>query len=159
MIWVNAIICMICAGIYSSLNSVNFDSEKLSVQTLWDHLRYHMWWEGSTFEETLVTLYSIVFKCLYLFNINIPAANEIVSSYCFRCIGVTAGTSTCQPVYAYEYILQQRNYTRWQNMTVVHSDSRHHLSSSHHNCPQYCWYPAVLQRPVGCTCVKTRHHY
>ncbi len=61
MICVNAIICMICAGIYSSnLNinyifyqaistaqvfketvCVNFDSKKLSMETLWDHLKIH----------------------------------------------------------------------------------------------------------------------
>ncbi len=57
MIRVNAIICMIWAGIYSSLkvikaapgyqksspsymfNSFNFDSEKISETTLWDHLK------------------------------------------------------------------------------------------------------------------------
>ena len=64
MIWVNAIIFMTWAGIYDEchmkipqhssykaapgcqksrasykFNSVNFDSKKLSVETLWDHLK------------------------------------------------------------------------------------------------------------------------
>ncbi len=54
MVWVNAIICMIWAGIYSYIkaapgcqksspsykfNSLKFDSEKISETTLWDHLK------------------------------------------------------------------------------------------------------------------------
>ena len=51
MISVNAIIYIIWAGIKAApgcqksfpsykFNSVNFDSEKFSVETLWDHLKY-----------------------------------------------------------------------------------------------------------------------
>ncbi len=49
MIWVHTILCMIWAGIKAAngyqksspsykLNSLNFDFEKLSVETLWDHI-------------------------------------------------------------------------------------------------------------------------